>query len=373
MSDRTYGKIWLWGGLILSIGSIITYGYTQSWFTGVEVDAHYYSVYGIIGFGIPFFIFTILIGYFSIRSPSEKWYCRLPFVSDRLDPETVEAKLLQRILITFFIIVPLIVAIHCPKKFLEGTVKIEDKEGSTIGSLVRLEHLTSYVPIHKAFLRNVHDKYKYADTSMDYYPFWGAWMLTLTGATSSLSGLFLLAIVLIPKEKNILSLGLSNYILSRKYKLGKFKVPPNFELKADSRSFNNRANFSYDVFICHSTADKKVIANMVKGLVREGFKVWYDDFHIKPGQVLTDEINLGILSSRYGMVILSNSFFEKKWTKLELEFLMDIEKKAGEIIIPVWLNIDEDKIREYSDKLADIYSYQFDQQLLPKLIEKLRK
>jgi len=69
-----------------------------------------------------------------------------------------------------------------------------------------------------------------------------------------------------------------------------------------------------DVFICHASEDKDAIARPLAEALRErGHVVWFDEFELEIGDSLRQEIDRGLARSRFGVVILSPSFFEKKW------------------------------------------------------------
>ena len=70
--------------------------------------------------------------------------------------------------------------------------------------------------------------------------------------------------------------------------------------------------YKYDIFISHASEDKERIADsLAQRLEQLGFSVWYDAFILRVGDSLTDKINEGLANSRYGIVILSQKFFEK--------------------------------------------------------------
>jgi hypothetical protein len=59
------------------------------------------------------------------------------------------------------------------------------------------------------------------------------------------------------------------------------------------------------------------------------------------------------VKSRYGIIVLSPAFFAKKWPKDELNGLNIKERDGEKVILPVWLNVNEKYIAEYSPILAD--------------------
>ncbi len=48
--------------------------------------------------------------------------------------------------------------------------------------------------------------------------------------------------------------------------------------------------FSHDVFLSHSSKDKKVVRAMAKRLRGDGLRVWFDDWEIKAGDSIPGKI-----------------------------------------------------------------------------------
>lgn len=117
----------------------------------------------------------------------------------------------------------------------------------------------------------------------------------------------------------------------------------------------HNARMQYDVFICHATEDKESVARpLLLALQEKQVSVWMDELRIGWGASLKSEIDRGLAKSRYGIVVLSKAFFEKKWTKVELAGLT--QRQVGEdrvVILPLYVDIDNDFVRERSPILAD--------------------
>lgn len=111
----------------------------------------------------------------------------------------------------------------------------------------------------------------------------------------------------------------------------------------------------YDFFISHASEDKKsFVRPLAKELMKLGFKVWYDEFTLKMGDSLFEEISNGIKNSKYGIVVISKKFFEKEWTKKELQGLFSKEIFTNSnLILPIWLEIDAKEVYTFSPILAD--------------------
>jgi hypothetical protein len=113
--------------------------------------------------------------------------------------------------------------------------------------------------------------------------------------------------------------------------------------------------YEHDVFICHASEDKDLVARpLAINLKTHGVRVWYDEFAITIGDSLRQKIDEGLVKSRYGIVIFSPDFFKKQWTQRELDGLTEKEMRNGQkVILPVWHNVSKDEVLKFSPPLAD--------------------
>ena len=125
--------------------------------------------------------------------------------------------------------------------------------------------------------------------------------------------------------------------------------------QASEPKVSDDVDYEYDVFICHASEDKEEVAErLARMLMKEGLKVWYDEFTLKVGDSLRQKIDYGLAHSRYGIVILSQLFFKKNWPQRELDGLAAREDSEGhKVILPVWHHVDRDYVVKYSPTLAD--------------------
>ena len=89
----------------------------------------------------------------------------------------------------------------------------------------------------------------------------------------------------------------------------------------------------FDVFISHASEDKgDFVQALAQELEESGLSVWYDAFILRLGDSLSESINMGLSQSTYGIVVLSQSFFRKKWPKRELNALLNREDIDGKVM-----------------------------------------
>jgi hypothetical protein len=111
----------------------------------------------------------------------------------------------------------------------------------------------------------------------------------------------------------------------------------------------------YDFFISHASEDKDLFVRpLAKELSKRGYRIWYDEFSLKLGDSLFKGISEGIKQSQYGIIILSKNFFQKNWTKRELEALLNKEIISDDnLILPLWLDIGIKDVYNFSPLLVD--------------------
>jgi hypothetical protein len=147
-----------------------------------------------------------------------------------------------------------------------------------------------------------------------------------------------------PPEKASIKEGLRTYLAlplssEERYGVVKSVVPPEPGLR---------------LFISHASEDKNALARpLAEALIDAGYRIWYDDFSLVAGDSVKEQIDRGLASCNYAIVILSKAFFSKHWPKEELDGLAALESPRGaKVIIPVWHQITFRQITQHSPSLA---------------------
>jgi len=114
----------------------------------------------------------------------------------------------------------------------------------------------------------------------------------------------------------------------------------------------------HDVFICHASEDKDdFVRPLAEALRAHHLDVWYDEFALNIGDSLREAVDRGLADSRFGIVVLSQHFFQKRWPQRELNGLVAREiAEDRQVVLPIWHRIDRDQILKYSPPLADVFA-----------------
>lgn len=110
----------------------------------------------------------------------------------------------------------------------------------------------------------------------------------------------------------------------------------------------------YDIFISHASEDKiSFVDPLFKILQNEDIRIWYDRFELKVGDSLREKIDYGLSRSRYGIIVLSHSFFNKEWPRSELDALISRQNTEGrKVILPIWYDVNIEDVSRFSPILA---------------------
>jgi len=104
----------------------------------------------------------------------------------------------------------------------------------------------------------------------------------------------------------------------------------------------NERLLTKDTFMCYAGKDGPAVSvPLANELLLRGLTVWIAQYELRTGDRLMDKINEGLRVSRYGIVILSPSFFETRWPQDELDALYNKEIEGRKVILPVWHDIDK--------------------------------
>jgi hypothetical protein len=110
--------------------------------------------------------------------------------------------------------------------------------------------------------------------------------------------------------------------------------------------------YPFHAFLSHAGADKPFVRALKSALEVLGWTTWLDEVEALPGRSLRQQLDNGLRNSRFGIVVLSDAFFAKRWPQRELDALFALEDDERTLILPVWLKLTEDSVRNFSAILS---------------------
>lgn len=116
----------------------------------------------------------------------------------------------------------------------------------------------------------------------------------------------------------------------------------------------NQGNDHWDIFVAYANEDRDAVAGpLAEALRGKGLAVWYDEQALKLGDRLHQFIDGCVARSRFGVVVLSKSFFAQHWSVQELDSLANREVNGEKVILPIWHSVGFSEVWEHSPALAD--------------------
>ena len=110
----------------------------------------------------------------------------------------------------------------------------------------------------------------------------------------------------------------------------------------------------YDIFISYAIEDKMEIAHdLYLRLQEKGLNVWYAGKELRVGDSLEDSIQDGIAKSRYGIILITQNYLRKNWTRKELYSLIAREDSGEKVILPIFHDISYEEVAKIDLRLAD--------------------
>lgn len=89
-----------------------------------------------------------------------------------------------------------------------------------------------------------------------------------------------------------------------------------------------------EVFLSHSSKDRRAASRLAAFLRAAGVRVWYSKVHIKVGQQWHDEIGSALDRCDWFLVLLSPAATEPIWVKHELVYALN-DSRYREQIVPL--------------------------------------
>ena len=112
----------------------------------------------------------------------------------------------------------------------------------------------------------------------------------------------------------------------------------------------------YDVFLSHASADKiSYVEDLKQTLDILGIDVFYDKDTIEWGDEWKKKIYEGLEKSEFAIIVISQNFFGRDWTELELQNLLNRQNAEGQkLILPILHGVTPDQLKEKYPAVADI-------------------
>lgn len=126
------------------------------------------------------------------------------------------------------------------------------------------------------------------------------------------------------------------------------------------------ANPAQKVFVCHSSADKVIAREIAEGLRQLGFDSWFDDWEIKLGDSLVEQLNEGLDAAGAFIILFSKAAAASRWVQEETNAALIKRIRKDAHIIPVRLDKTElpPLLSSWFSLVASVFLFQVTRQIL---------
>jgi hypothetical protein len=107
-----------------------------------------------------------------------------------------------------------------------------------------------------------------------------------------------------------------------------------------------------NLYISYVSRDKEFVQTLTTALNKKGIQTI--DGRLGLGDSLSVNIRQGLRQASYVVLVLSPSFFEKSWPRFEFEEVdkLDREFEGGTKLLPIWHEIDPQRVSYFAPELA---------------------
>ncbi|KAH0747264.1 hypothetical protein KY285_008921 [Solanum tuberosum] len=131
---------------------------------------------------------------------------------------------------------------------------------------------------------------------------------------------------------------------------------------ASSSSFASNsqycARWKYDVFLSFRGADTRrtFTGHLYEGLKNRGIFTFQDDKRLDHGDSISEELVKAIEESQVAVIVFSKNYAMSRWCLNELVKIMECKVENGQIVIPVFCDVDPSHVRYQSESFKEAFA-----------------
>jgi len=126
----------------------------------------------------------------------------------------------------------------------------------------------------------------------------------------------------------------------------------------EPESSRSRPEGAYDVFLSFRGEDTRqtFTDHLYTTLVHAGIHTFRDDDELRRGEEISDHVLRAIQESKISIVVFSKGYASSRWCLNELvEILKCKRKKTGQIVLPIFYDIDPSYVRKQNGSFAEAF------------------
>ena len=117
------------------------------------------------------------------------------------------------------------------------------------------------------------------------------------------------------------------------------------------------AQNKYEVFLSFRREDTRngFTSHLAAALHRKQIQFFIDDEELKKGDEISPALSNAIETTDISIIIFSKGYASSKWCLNELVKTLDCKRTNGQIVIPVFYQVDPSDVRKHSGSLEEAF------------------
>ncbi|KAL7589026.1 hypothetical protein Lser_V15G37352 [Lactuca serriola] len=118
--------------------------------------------------------------------------------------------------------------------------------------------------------------------------------------------------------------------------------------------------WKYHVFISFRGEDtlKTFVDHLYTALVEKGIYTYKDDETLSPGELIGASLMKAIEESQIAVIVFSKNYANSSWCLNELACIMKCRKMKGQIVMPIFYDVNPSEVRKQKRKYGEAFANQ---------------
>ncbi|KAK7306683.1 hypothetical protein VNO77_44635 [Canavalia gladiata] len=127
---------------------------------------------------------------------------------------------------------------------------------------------------------------------------------------------------------------------------------------SSSNSYSMESSKAYDVFLSFQGEDtrRNFTSHLYEALIQKKVETFRDSEELKKGNEISPSLIKAIKNSHVSVVIFSENYASSKWCLAELTKILECKKEQGQVVIPVFYNIDPSHVRKQTKSYKQAFA-----------------
>ncbi|KAI3507119.1 hypothetical protein L1887_21908 [Cichorium endivia] len=117
-------------------------------------------------------------------------------------------------------------------------------------------------------------------------------------------------------------------------------------------------SWSHDVFLSFRGEDtrKNFVDHLYSALERQGVDTYKDDETLRWGELIRPSLMKAIQESQIAVIVFSKNYADSSWCLDELAHIMKCKDKRGQIVMPIFYDVDPSEVRKQKRKYGEAFA-----------------